>query len=167
MNPVSLLLMQNIRTNKFEMGSGGIPAVTLEDSTLASANSPPKHYTAARVVTMGDDSPETVIACESYLMGEVSKIVERMGWDIPTGAEAYRNLCALAIVEHLRPTWFKNQSHRVMFFNELNKLREPKTPLEMTIDKWKKKWGGRYKAVYDALNELSNSHLRHMKRRMG
>ena len=167
MNPVILLLKQTMRNNKFEIGDGGEPVATLEDSILASANSHDKYYIASRVVTIGDDSADTVSACESYLLGAIAEIARHKKWDIPKGAQAHRNLCSLAIAEHLRPTWFKNQMHRVMFFNELNEIRKPTKPLLMTIDKWKKKWGYRYKICYDELNEMSNMHLRHMKRKFG
>ena len=167
MNPVSLLLMQNIRTNNFNVGTGGIPEVTVEDSVFACSNSLPKYYYAARVVTMGDDSESTLRECEHHLWMAVADIVAAKSWDIPAGAEVYRNLCGLSIAEHLRPDWFKNQTHRVMLFNELNDGRKPKKPLEMTIDKWKKKWSERYKVVHNELNEMANIHLRHMRRKIG
>ena len=167
MNPVSLLLLQNIRTNNFNVGSGGIPEVTVEDSILACASSMPKYYLAARVVTMGDDSSSTIRNCEHHLYMTVSDIVTAKEWDIPVGAEVYRQLCGLAIAEHLRPPWFKNNNHRVIFFNELNTVRRPKKPLEMTIYAWRKKWGERYKAIYNELNEMANIHLRQMRRKFG
>lgn len=159
--------MQNIRTNQLEAGSGGTPQITVEDSILACASSMPKLYYAARLVILGDESDQTILNCEFYLYQELKRIALYQKWGLPKNSKCLKALADLSIAEHLRPEWFKNNNHRIMFYQEIEDMLKPENPVNMTIDKWKKKWGKMYKCSYDELTEMSNSALRQMKRKLG
>lgn len=158
--------MQNIKVNAFAPSLGGLPAVTLADSMLAGAGSDPRHYLAARLVVAGDATDATVLALCHHLYMGVADMVPVKGWDIPVGSEVYRLLSDLSVAEHLHPAWFKNDRQRVLFFNHLSRTLGPKAPLHMTIDKWKKKWGARYKAIFAELLAWADAHLQRVADRL-
>lgn len=159
--------MQNIKTGKFEQGDGGVPEVTFEDSIMAGANVPRKYYLAAKLVISGDESDSTITELEHHLWSQFVEIIRHKKWDVPEGAEIYRNLTAMAIADHLHPLWFKNDKLRCVFFNRINWLRQPKKPISMTPSKWHKKWKARYTEIYNELGEWANIYLRQAKKKLG
>lgn len=159
MNPVSVLLMQNIKAGKFERGPGGVPTLTQEDSLLAGIGSARKDYLAARLIVLGDAGESTMDDLLHRLYHRTVDLVRLEKWDVPPGAEVYRCLSALSVAEHAHPGWFPRDRQRVIFFNQITAVLRPKAPIVMTIDKWWKKWKPRYKIIHAELAGWADTHL--------
>jgi len=138
MNPAKVFALMSQRTPNPDAIPGGVSGFDIADASGLCRNMPRHWYLAGRLKWAQDWTVANEL--EYALWMRTTKLAVAEKWKIKKGALQLRKLAGLAIAETADPANWKTVEKKLSF-------------TEMTDSSWYKRWGKRYEAVFQIIDD--------------